>query len=943
MKKGCLIIFIIFLVASPCIAAQYYVDNSCANNGDGSTTVCGAAGGSGPFNSIANMQAKGGGYSGGDVIAIKGGQTYNEQLSPPSSGTDATLRITINSYGGGPAIIKYGDPTLRTYGRSHIVFQNIIADGGSITADEGSADIVINYCVFKNSSSFGIFAYYATDVNVNNCTVAGSSFWGINYEGTSSGTIKNCLVVGNLGGVRKDLGATLTYANCLVTGNDYKSSSNFVGNPTDGGGNITTRTSEVTSPINGNVMWTIISDDHDVAYWDNIASTISPYNGKFTAFVWRDQITAGEETVIRNLAQAGHEMAVHGWSHTTLDCTTAFQVTSTNTNAAVNVDAANNQIILTCDEVTNRVTQTFAGNKTIADLRAAAAGKGWTITNSTNVLDGLKLYSLADSGGAQACPCTTNLDISVPNYAFWREEVSATKDWLASVTGVTPATIGYPSGLYTANLVTWVKDVCGLSGGMSFNGWLQRLNNVPIFALKMLDATTIKGDGTEAAIRSNVNHYVELGRQTGAVFNLYSPHDSKLTTTQIGWIADELFKHGIQFQTFSSVVSAIKADHATSDNLIFTKTYPDISDFRLRDTSPCIDAAADAGQTSDIIGNIKWGANWDIGAFEWSPSGSTSSIVPTTSSSTTSIIPMTTTAPETTTIIEETTTSIATTSVVESTTSIEPTTTTNVLPSTSTTTTIPTTTTVQPTTSISTSSIIPTTTSIATTSVVESTTSIELTTSTIKPDVDGDGIPDSEDNCPNTPNGPNIGTCMPGSDKAGEICHSDADCVNGCSSNGKCSMNQEDTDKDGVGDVCDCAPLDNTKFKNWTVYVDADGDGHGAGTAVTVCGGATVPSGYSTSNDDGCPNDPLKTAPGICGCGVPDTDTDGDGVPDCIDNCPNTPNGPLLGTCMPWSDKPGITCHSDADCANGCSSNGKCSLNQEDTNGDGRGDVCPSS
>jgi|GEM_PF-4287960 len=207
-------------------------------------------------------------------------------------------------------------------------------------------------------------------------------------------------------------------------------------------------------------------------------------------------------------------------------------------------------------------------------------------------------------------------------------------------------------------------------------------------------------------------------------------------------------------------------------------------------------------------------------------------------------------------------------------------------------------------------------------------------------DSDGDGIPDAEDNCPAKPNGPNLGTCSSTSDKPGINCTSDADCVNGCSSNGKCSLSQDDTDGDGVGDVCDCAPLDNTKFKIWTVYVDADGDGHGAGTAVNVCGGATIPAGYSISNDDGCPNDPLKIAPGICGCGVPDTDSDGDGVLNCIDNCPTTPNGPLLGTCMPGSDKAGTTCHSDADCVNGCSSNGKCSLNQEDTNTDGKGDVC---
>jgi hypothetical protein len=70
-------------------------------------------------------------------------------------------------------------------------------------------------------------------------------------------------------------------------------------------------------------------------------------------------------------------------------------------------------------------------------------------------------------------------------------------------------------------------------------------------------------------------------------------------------------------------------------------------------------------------------------------------------------------------------------------------------------------------------------------------------------DNDNDGIPDSEDNCPTVPNGPSFGTCVPGSDKAGATCHSDAECVNGCSSNGTCSINQEDSDADGIGDVCD--------------------------------------------------------------------------------------------------------------------------------------------
>jgi TolB-like protein len=52
---------------------------------------------------------------------------------------------------------------------------------------------------------------------------------------------------------------------------------------------------------------------------------------------------------------------------------------------------------------------------------------------------------------------------------------------------------------------------------------------------------------------------------------------------------------------------------------------------------------------------------------------------------------------------------------------------------------------------------------------------------------------------------------------------------------------------------------------------------------------------YDSDNDelpnpiDGCPDDPNKTAPGICGCGVPDTDSDGDETPDCKDGCPDNP------------------------------------------------------
>lgn len=78
-----------------------------------------------------------------------------------------------------------------------------------------------------------------------------------------------------------------------------------------------------------------------------------------------------------------------------------------------------------------------------------------------------------------------------------------------------------------------------------------------------------------------------------------------------------------------------------------------------------------------------------------------------------------------------------------------------------------------------------------------------------------------------------------------------------------------DSDGDGVPDDIDGCPFDPFKIDPGvcgcgTSDMDSDGDG------------------FPNCIDD-CPNDPLKIVSGVCGCGTPETDTDGDGIPDCVD------------------------------------------------------------
>jgi len=77
-----------------------------------------------------------------------------------------------------------------------------------------------------------------------------------------------------------------------------------------------------------------------------------------------------------------------------------------------------------------------------------------------------------------------------------------------------------------------------------------------------------------------------------------------------------------------------------------------------------------------------------------------------------------------------------------------------------------------------------------------------------------DGIPYDEDNCPNTPNGPDLGTCA---ETIGDIVKgTGVICTigsNECGDGAICDTAQGDFNENGIGDVCEC-------------YADLDGNGN---------------------------------------------------------------------------------------------------------------------
>ena len=148
-----------------------------------------------------------------------------------------------------------------------------------------------------------------------------------------------------------------------------------------------------------------------------------------------------------------------------------------------------------------------------------------------------------------------------------------------------------------------------------------------------------------------------------------------------------------------------------------------------------------------------------------------------------------------------------------------------------------------------------------------------------------------------------------------------------------------DSDGDGVRDSLDGCPNDPNKTEPGvcgcgTADTDTDGDG-------------------TLDCNDGCPNDPNKTEPGVCGCGTADTDTDSDGTLDCNDGCPNDPNKIAAGTCGCGTADTDTDGDGTLDCNDGCPDDsnktapGACGCGIADTDSDSDGtadcnDGCPS-
>lgn len=203
-------------------------------------------------------------------------------------------------------------------------------------------------------------------------------------------------------------------------------------------------------------------------------------------------------------------------------------------------------------------------------------------------------------------------------------------------------------------------------------------------------------------------------------------------------------------------------------------------------------------------------------------------------------------------------------------------------------------------------------------------------------DTDGDGIINSQDNCPSVGNANQLDSDGDGLGDACDIDQIDTDQDGVPDKNDNCpndkNADQLDTDKDGLGNVCDRCLYD--------ALNDSDGD--------LICG-----------NVDNCPivknqaqtdydNDGVGNACDLCPNDATNIDPDKDGFCAVADNCPEVKNADQKNS---DSDQAGDACDAcPKDALNDLDKDGVCgdidncptvaNANQSDANKNGKGDVC---
>jgi hypothetical protein len=498
----------------------------------------------------------------------------------------------------------------------------------------GSAGGTLSYSIMRPSGSrkmitYGTYAYGIRNngtgtVNLYNFTGYGQEGWFYYQDGAGTTNISNSYIghgyKPTIGLIARDAG-TVNVTNSIL--NHFVATNPFQGTIATDSGNIKKTSTMFRSPQKGGFIIPCVDDILSLGYMQAVQPVWSAKGVKGTWFISTSGISDNLAAIEALRATGSVSVEVHGYTHTDTSLTgNAFSITKA--DKTINIDRTADTIT-----VSDTVTVTGFKAKTLAAIRTELTAGGATVgVLTTNLREETLGEVLADSTGAQASPYTAQLLIdATAATGFYKVEVADSKTQAeALLADYTATTFAVPWGadstnLYNAVIASGYDSFRYSSGRTTANFDLASIN---LYRMGYFITSDYLVGATDADTISNTKAFCENVANSGMVIYLLAHSTSEATVEQWGVILDTIQTYcpSITITDAATFVDTVKngGEWTTADNITYTRTWADLSDFRLKAGSPAINAGTDVGLTTDFAGRPIIGIP-DIGAYEHTPSG----------------------------------------------------------------------------------------------------------------------------------------------------------------------------------------------------------------------------------------------------------------------------------------------------------------------------------
>ena len=410
---------------------------------------------------------------------------------------------------------------------------------------------------------------------------------------------------------------------------------------TDGGHNIIDTPYFTKYPYEGYLI--IGVDDGDYLYAGELADLVAAYGGRISWFIChrstydgghpsKKEIAEGEAMVAR-LAEEGHDIGCHTWSHSKLNDYNAMQIVYKGTGACT-LSISNKTLSIDAQDDQYDVSMILSGKScrdVIDTISTVGDEDGYTISMVTfegtvQQFSHAQATSLADVSSQSITTQYTMLF----DFNRWKvDETDDTIEWIEAISGMpegySVTTFAAPYNSYDENWLSYIraKFSSARSGGSSF--FSTQAKNIDLHEIGFLESNILFGpSGTysDDQIRARARWLGERLSMHGGVVCLFAHNENETSIGEWSLMLEEIMSNYskvqlVSMKQFYDIVVAPNSGWTKSDNL-WSKDIKADYDFRLTAGSPCIDAGKDLDLLLDIDGcSIPQGNTVDIGTYEY--------------------------------------------------------------------------------------------------------------------------------------------------------------------------------------------------------------------------------------------------------------------------------------------------------------------------------------